>query len=76
MALLIGADSMPVVLKEDGMTVRCVEKDGGKYWAVTRAPEASADAIARALEFVPNPTGFRMDYPITGELTYEFFCAN
>jgi hypothetical protein len=73
---MISLEEMPVVLTGDGMTVRCSESDGGKYWAITRTPEASVEAIARALEGVPNPTGFRMDFPINGEFTYEFYCAN
>lgn len=73
---MIDLDEMPVILDEDGMTVRCLESGEVKYWAVTRTPEASAEAIARALELVPNPTGFRMNFPINGELTYRFYCAN
>lgn len=75
-AQLIPLEEMPVVLAGDGMTVRCSEMGDGKHWAITRTPEASAEMIARMLEAVPNPTGFRMDFPINGEFTYEFFCAN
>lgn len=73
---MIATEEMPIVLDEGGMTIRCLETGDGKRWAVTRTPGASADAIARALEHVPNPTGFRMDFPINGELTYDFFYSN
>jgi hypothetical protein len=73
---MIDLEEMPVVLDEGGMTVRCLEKDGGKYWAVTRTPEASAEAIARAMGMVPNPTGYRFDFPVNGKFTEEWFCAN
>lgn len=73
---MITTDEMPIVFEEGGMTIRCLEKDGGKRWAITRKPHASPEAIARALETVPNATGFRMDFPIQGELTYRFFCSN
>ncbi|MFJ2033906.1 hypothetical protein [Streptosporangium sp. NPDC087985] len=73
---MITTDEMPIVFEEDGMTIRCLETGNGKHWAVTRKPNASAEAIARALEHAPNPTGFRMNFPINGELTYKFFCLN
>lgn len=73
---MIDVEQMSVVLDEGGMTVRCLEADGGNFWAITRKPEASMEALESALERVPNPTGFRMNFPINGEFTYEFFCAN
>jgi hypothetical protein len=69
-------DEMAVTYDGGGMTVRRLVATDGVHWEITRTPEATPDAIAGALSVVPNVTGFRMDFPITGELTYEFSCMN
>lgn len=72
---MLAMEDMTVIFEEDGVTVRCLDLAGSQHWTLTRGPDASPDAIARARALIPPGLGL-FDFPVTGEFTTAFYRSN